>query len=62
MDLRAETMPFQGGEAHAGMVIGANNILSKSLEALKETVENNPGYSILVVGYSLGKLFPLTLK
>ena len=57
MDLRAETVPFLGGEAHSGMVIGTRNILDKSFTVLKETVEDNPGYSILVVGYSLGKTF-----
>ena len=62
MDLRAETVPFLGGEAHSGMVIGTRNILDKSFAVLKETVEDNPGYSILVVGYSLGKTFlPLHL-
>ena len=50
----AETQPFLWGEAHSGMVIGAGNILAKSFHVLRETVEANPGYSILVVGYSLG--------
>jgi len=54
MDLRAELVPFLGGEAHSGMVIGMRNIMDKSFPVLKETLEENPGYSILVVGYSLG--------
>ena len=56
MDLRAELVPFLGGEAHSGMVIGMRNIMDKSFPVLKETLEENPGYSILVVGYSLGKI------
>ena len=59
MDLRAETVPFLGGLAHSGMAIGTRNILDKSFTVLRETVEDNPGYSILVVGYSLGKCFLL---
>ena len=54
MDIRAETQPFLGGEAHAGMVIGAKNLMSRSWEAVREAVMDNPSYSILVVGYSLG--------
>ena len=56
MDLRAELVPFLGGEAHSGMVIGMRNIMDKSFPIIKETLEENPGYSILVVGYSLGKI------
>ena len=54
MDIRAETQPFLDGEAHAGMVIGARNLMARSWEAVREAVTTNPGYSILVVGYSLG--------
>ena len=54
MDLRAETVPFLDGEAHAGMVVGMKNILDKSFSVLRESVNENPGYSILIVGYSLG--------
>ena len=54
MDLRAETQPFLHGEAHAGMVIGSRNILERSWETLREAVTSNPGFSVLVVGYSLG--------
>jgi len=54
MDLRAETEPFLGGVAHAGMVIGTKNILENSFDALVEALEINPGLSVFVVGYSLG--------
>ena len=57
MFFRAETLPFLHGHAHAGMVIGAQNILDKTFDALLDAVANNPSYSILVVGYSLGKSF-----
>ena len=55
MDLRAETRPFMGGQAHAGMVIGAQNIMDRSFPGLRDTLQANPDYSVLVVGYSLGK-------
>ena len=54
MDLRAETRPFLDGEAHAGMVIGSKNILERSWQSLRDAVTSNPGFSVLVVGYSLG--------
>ena len=37
------------------MAIGAENIMNKSFDKLLESVNNNPGYSVLVVGYSLGR-------
>eukprot|EP00090_Calanus_glacialis_P045696 TRINITY_DN8653_c0_g1_i4.p2 TRINITY_DN8653_c0_g1~~TRINITY_DN8653_c0_g1_i4.p2 ORF type:complete len:498 (+),score=146.51 TRINITY_DN8653_c0_g1_i4:120-1613(+) len=54
MDLRGETVPFLTGVGHAGMVIGTRNILEKSFPSVLEALENNPGLSVLVVGYSLG--------
>merc|ERR1712025_667090 len=54
MDLRAERTSFLDGEAHEGMAIGANNILDKTFHVIRETIENNPDYSIIVAGYSLG--------
>ena len=56
MDLRAETTPFLNGVAHEGMAIGANNILEKTFDVVRETIENNPDYSIIVAGYSLGEV------
>ena len=56
MDLRAERTSFLDGEAHEGMAIGANNILDKTFDVIRETIENNPDYSIIVAGYSLGKV------
>ena len=54
MDLRAETRPFLSGQAHAGMVIGVENLLGRSLPVLQAALEREPGLSVLVVGYSLG--------
>ena len=56
MDLRAERTSFLDGEAHEGMAIGANNILDKTFDVIRETIENNPDYSVIVAGYSLGKV------
>jgi len=54
MDLRAGSQPFMGGEAHAGMAIGAENILTKVEEHLKSALTREPNFSLLVIGYSLG--------
>ena len=54
MDLYATAEPFLNGHAHRGMAIGAKNILKKCSEHLQEALEQNPGYGILVTGYSLG--------
>jgi len=54
MDLRAGSQPFMGGEAHAGMAIGAENILAKVEEHLKSALAREPNFSLLVIGYSLG--------
>jgi len=54
MDLRAGSQPFMGGEAHAGMAIGAENILAKVEEHLRSALAIEPDFSLLVIGYSLG--------
>jgi len=54
MDLRAGSQPFMGGEAHAGMAIGAENILAKVKEHLTSALAREPNFSLLVIGYSLG--------
>jgi len=54
MDLRAGSQPFMGGEAHAGMAIGAENILAKVEEHLTSALTREPEFSLLVIGYSLG--------
>ena len=34
--------------------IGAKNILEKSMPRVIEALTNNPGYNVMVIGYSLG--------
>ncbi|XP_040574968.1 uncharacterized protein [Lepeophtheirus salmonis] len=54
MDLYADTEPFLHGHAHRGMAIGCRNIVEKVLPFILSTLEENPGYEIMVTGYSLG--------
>eukprot|EP00092_Neocalanus_flemingeri_P009884 GFUD01010653.1.p1 GENE.GFUD01010653.1~~GFUD01010653.1.p1 ORF type:complete len:626 (+),score=162.41 GFUD01010653.1:56-1933(+) len=54
MDLVGTTEPFLGGEAHAGMVWGTRNLVSTALPKLVAELEKYPGYSLLIIGYSLG--------
>ena len=44
MDLHATAIDFAGGKAHAGMAIGARNILDRIKDLLQEAVDNNPDY------------------
>ncbi len=54
MDLYADAAPFLDGEAHMGMAIGANNILKKIRPEVERVLADNPGYNVMVIGYSLG--------
>ena len=54
MDLAARPQPFLGGLAHGGMVVGATNLAKVALPPILEQLAAHPGYSLLVVGYSLG--------
>ncbi len=54
MDLHADAEPFLRGVAHRGMAAGALNILSKITPKVVEVLEANPGYNVMVIGYSLG--------
>ena len=54
MDLYAESVPFLNGKGHQGMVIGATNILKLTINKISKTLEENPGYNLMVIGYSLG--------
>merc|ERR1719357_891928 len=54
MDLVATTEPFLGGEAHAGMVWGTRNLVTVAVPKLVDELKKHPGYSILIIGYSLG--------
>ena len=66
MDLACRTETFLDGEAHAGMVLGHRNLVKTALPTLIEELRKRPGFSLLVVGYSLGaalaQLFLLDLQ
>jgi hypothetical protein len=54
MDLSCGTKTFMGIKAHQGMVDGCLSIYSKCEDILTDAIKQNPGYDILIVGYSLG--------
>jgi len=54
MDLAAKTEPFHHGLAHKGMVAGTRNLIKHALPKLSAELHKYPGYSLLLVGYSLG--------
>lgn len=54
MDLVGSDVPFLGGSAHGGMVTGARNLARNAMQHIQNTLAKFPGYSLLVVGYSLG--------
>ena len=56
MDLAARCHPFLDGQAHGGMVVGHNNMAKFVMPRVREQMEKYPHYTLLVVGYSLGKL------
>jgi len=66
MDLAAKTEPFHHGLAHKGMVAGNRNLIKHALPKLAAELQKFPGYSLLLVGYSLGAglahLFMLDLE
>jgi len=66
MDLAAKTEPFHHGLAHRGMVAGNRNLMKNALPKLSAELHKHPGYSLLLVGYSLGaglaQLFMMELE
>ena len=54
MDMACRTEEFLGGEAHAGMVLGERNLVKTALPTIIEELSRRAGFSLLVVGYSLG--------
>jgi len=54
MDLAARTEPFHHGLAHKGMVAGTRNLIKHAVPKLSAELHKYPGYSLLLVGYSLG--------
>jgi len=54
MDLAGKTEPFHHGLAHSGMVAGNRNLVKQALPKLSTELTQYSGYSLLIVGYSLG--------
>ena len=54
MDAVAVEISFLDGFAHKGIVDGVQIILSKVQDAMKNSLENQPGYNVVVTGHSLG--------
>jgi len=56
MDLNANTEPFLDGEAHGGFVRGTKNLVTKAIPQVLAALNKYPGYSLLILGYSLGRV------
>ena len=54
MDLAGRTCSYLGGEAHCGMVAGCRKLEELALPRVLEQLAGHPGFSLLVIGYSLG--------
>ena len=54
LDLMANTKPYLSGQAHSGLALGAANIVNVAIPKLKTLIGQYPGYTVLVLGYSLG--------
>jgi len=54
MDLAGRTCSYLGGEAHSGMVAGCRKLEELALPRVLEELARHPGFSLLVIGYSLG--------
>ena len=46
---------FAQGQAHAGMAAGTRNLMKMAVPRVAAQLEANPGYSLLIIGYSLGR-------
>ena len=53
--LRIKHTIFSQGQAHAGMAAGTRNLMKMAVPRVAEQLEANPGYSLLIIGYSLGR-------
>ncbi|XP_024361395.1 uncharacterized protein [Physcomitrium patens] len=53
-DLSTHSEPFEGGYAHSGMLSAARGLLNSEGQTLHDVLQENPGYSMVVVGHSLG--------
>ena len=54
LDLMANTKPYLSGQAHSGLAWGSANIVKIAVPKLKTLIGQYPGYTVLVLGYSLG--------
>ena len=54
MDLAAASRPFYGGVAHDGLGLGAASLVRVAVPRLARQLQENPGYRLLITGYSLG--------
>jgi len=54
MDLAARTSEFLGGFAHSGMAAGCRSLEREALPTILEQLRIRNGFSLLIVGYSLG--------
>jgi len=54
MDLAARTSEFLGGFAHSGMASGCRSLEREALPTILEQLRIHNGFSLLIVGYSLG--------
>ena len=54
LDAVADEESFLHGKAHKGILHGAQKILSKVLDTIKENIHQYPSYSLTITGHSLG--------
>lgn len=54
MDIVSDSVPYLEGWAHKGILEGAKKILQESSNILKKALEENPQYSLVITGHSLG--------
>jgi hypothetical protein len=54
IDLNCKEAPFLDGVAHGGILTGARNILEKAGPILKNALQENPTYHLIITGHSLG--------
>ena len=53
-DACASCVPYAGGYAHWGMLKAATWMVDNKLEEVRKALDQYPGYSLLLVGHSLG--------